>query len=349
MKDRFSILLLLLCLLGFTAQGFSQDTPGVRDEPLLFSTKEPLELKLQYSHKVLKKDTNDSTYIRSVLVLNYDGLDSIPIEIRARGKFRRDYCYFIPVKIKISKKKSRNTLFQGNRKFKLVLPCLMQKHKNDYVLKEYFAYALFEQISPYYFKTRLANIEFIEEKGRRQIKHRLKGFIIEDSDGVEARFDGKEMKQEVHPLQQDDTNAIRNNLFQFMIGNTDYSILGGHNEKLFYLDGKYISLPYDFDLSGLVNASYATVSGAENLSINITEVTQRAYKGYKRDRTLMEQVRREILSKKEEVFKELQILKQEFESKQQFADASRFLIGSFKILENETQFERQIVKRAREN
>ena len=348
MNNQFPLFILLMFFLGLTPKGISQERSEVGYEPSLFDVSEALSLKLRYSSKALRKQTNDSTYMSSVLILNYNETDSIPVKIRARGNFRRDICYYLPLKIKISKKASRNTIFQGNRKFKLAIPCLMQKHKNDYLLKEYLAYSFFELISPYHFKTRLANIEFVEEKGRRTIKHHLKGILIEDSDEVEERYDGKEIDQEVHPLQQDDINAIRNELFQFMIGNTDFSLRGRHNEKLFYMDGKYISLPYDFDMSGLVNASYAIVSGTQNLSMTITEVTQRAYKGYKRDRALVEQVRREYLNKKEEILEKLVSYKQEFESQQQFREAWTFLNYFFKILEDDSKFEKQIVKRARE-
>ncbi len=45
-----------------------------------------------------------------------------------------------------------------------------------------------------------------------------------------------------------------------MIGNTDYSSAYRHNEKLLFVDGNIMPIPYDFDMSGLVDASYAVVS-----------------------------------------------------------------------------------------
>ena len=59
-------------------------------------------------------------------------------------------------------------------------------------------------------------------------------------------------------------------LFELMIGNADYSIIGRHNIKILGLAGfgseGYTPVPYDFDYTGLVNANYA-VPG-ENLGIN---------------------------------------------------------------------------------
>ena len=347
MKYRLYILSLFY-VFASTALGIAQVDTNPDQASSLFSDNKPLRLKLQYSIKDLRKKTNDSTYIRSTLLAqNAEGWDSLPMDIRARGNFRRNHCYYIPVKVKIDKKKAMGTVFEGNRKLKLVLPCLMEAFKNDYVLKEYLAYTLFELISPYHYKTRLADIEFLEEKGGRIKKHQLRGFFIEDSDKVEDRLQGKEVNRKVHPMQQDALNAIRNDLFQFMIGNTDYSTKQGHNEKLFYLNEKYICLPYDFDMSGLVNASYSTVSNVQNLSKSISEVTQRAYKGYRRDRALVEQVRREYLSLEEEILKKLGELKMEFESEQQYQAAEQFLAGFFDVLKNDARFEKQIVKRAR--
>ena len=54
-------------------------------------------------------------------------------------------------------------------------------------------------------------------------------------------------------------------LFQYMIGNTDFSPIAGpdgedccHNSTLFGNEGDPVySIPYDFDMSGLVDAPYA--------------------------------------------------------------------------------------------
>ncbi len=349
MKHRSYLSLHLLLLLWCSFPGISQEPPTTTDEYDLFNAEEPLALKMQYSAKKIRKQTNDSTYIQSFIYLENNERDSIPVNIRARGNFRRNNCYYVPLKLKISKNASQGTVFERNRRFKLMLPCLVEKNKNDYVLKEYLAYSIFEIISPYYFSTRLADIDYREEKGGRTIKHHLLGFLIEDSDDIEERYKGNEVDREVHPLQQDPLSAIRNNLFQFMIGNTDYSTRGGHNQKLFYMDGKYISLPYDFDMSGLVNASYATVSGIENTSKSITEVTQRAFKGYKRDRTLVDQVRKEYINKKEEIFEKLLKLKTEFRDEQQYEAAWKYLTSFFTILESDLRFEKQIVKNARDH
>jgi len=74
-------------------------------------------------------------------------------------------------------------------------------------------------------------------------------------------------------------------LFQYMIGNVDWSIRSGpkgsnccHNMKLMAPGdmANIFATPYDFDSSGLVNTPYAEVSG----SLPINSVRKRLYRGF---------------------------------------------------------------------
>ena len=114
-----------------------------------------------------------------------------------------------------------------------------------------------------------------------------------------------------------------------------------------YFDKKYVSIPYDFDMSGLVNASYAGVSGMENIKGNITMVTQRAYKGYTRDEVLLQEVRQKCISKKEEMFRVIDSLKHYFQSPILFAEAKDFVTDFFEIMESDEKFKKYIVDRTR--
>jgi len=103
---------------------------------------------MSYSQKDLRKLTNDSIYMDNMLV--YDAGEGnwrqIDVKIRVRGNYRLKNCYYPPVKLKIKKSDAQGTLFEGNKKLKLVMPCQMQKSNNDLVLKEYLAYKFFEVI-----------------------------------------------------------------------------------------------------------------------------------------------------------------------------------------------------------
>lgn len=352
MENRKLILFVLIQLIvtHFTYSQQNNSKKNSKGTTALFSEKQqPLSIQLKFSIKKIKKNTNDSTYVASTLFYkNEDVLwDSIKIKIRARGNHRRKNCYYVPLKLKLKKSSIKGTLFEGNKKLKLVLPCLPGKNNNDFVIKEYLAYKLYEIISPFHFKTKLINIDFVEERGQRLKKQELKGILIEDIDKVAKRLGGRQYKFSVHPLQNDALAAIQNNLFQYLIGNTDFSIRTQHNQKLLFIDKKFICIPYDFDMSGLVNPNYAAVSGIQNMPVKITEVTQRAYKGYKRDELLLEKVRQEFRSHKIEMFNTIDNLRVLFDDPKQYIKAKQYIVGFFEILESDKKFNKNIVSRAR--
>lgn len=317
----------------------------------LFLNQEPVPIKLKMSIKDVKKNTNDSTYLESMLYFknNSEVYDSLKIELRARGNNRRENCYYAPLKLKLSKSDSKETPFVGNKKLKLVLPCLIESNNDDFVIKEYMAYKLYEIVTPIHYKTRLLNIEFIEDKGKRFKSNELKGFLIEDIDNVAKRHNGNEMKRRVMPLQQDGLASVRNSFFQYMIANTDYSTMYNHNGKLLFLDKKIVPLPYDFDMSGLVDASYAVVSNVQNMNLDITEVTERAYKGYKRDEQLFELVRQEFINNKPKMFETIDSLEKYFQDNNQFIRAKRFIESFFDIIQDDKSFKRRILDKARDD
>jgi len=348
MKNFFLILLLWLHVFAcnvLTAQEKIGETTA------LFSNQEPIFLKLKMSVKNVKKITNDSTFVESILYYKNEAAtyDSLKIDLRERGNNRRENCYYAPLKLKLSKSATKGTLFEGNKKLKLVLPCLIESNNNDYVIKELMAYQLYEIVTPVHYKTRLVNIEFIEEKGKRTITKDLKGVLIEDIDNVAKRLHGNEIKRRILPLQQDDVASIRNSFFQYLIANTDFSTTYLHNGKLLFIDKKIIPLPYDFDMSGLVDTSYAVVSNIQNITLDITDVKERVYKGYKRDELLFEQVRKEFIDNKPKMFEAIDHLEKYFDDGNQFIIAKRFVTQFFEIIENDNAFKRKILDKARED
>ncbi len=301
--------------------------------------------------KFLKRETNDSTYLEGTLRFSQDALsrDSIDLRVRARGDFRRSQCYFAPLKLEFRKPDIEGTLFEGHDELKLVLPCLIGAASDDYVLKEYLAYKLFEVVSPYYYRTRLVRMDYTELKGnRRERDHQLMGFVIEDHGALANRLHGKRIRRNLPPQMQDPEASIRNNLFQYAIGNTDFSLRLQHNQRLYYIDEKYVSIPYDFDMSGLVNAPYATVSNIQTLDVQLSDVTERAYKGYAREAALVERVRRQFLEARPGMMHQLQILEPYFKDPRQYREAEDYLQGFFEILGDDRKFEREILSRMRE-
>ncbi len=343
--------LIFLLFFLLSNQSFSQNTenPNSSEQVTkLFRNQEILQVKLGFSNKDIKKKTNDSTYIGTKI--SYKAEDetwkTFDVELRVRGYFRKRTCYFPPIKIRINKSAGKNTLFEGNKKLKLVLPCSTQKSKNDYIVKEYLGYKLYEIISPYHFNTRLTSIDFTETKGNKTKTHDLKGIFIEDDKKIAKRFNGKILDRSVNPFSQDALASVRNAFFQFMIGNNDFSTYAPHNEKLMRVDNKIVPIPYDFDLSGLVNASYAVVSVINDQPLT-SSVTERLYRGFKRDLKIIQQVRLEFIDNKAKLLEVIDLTEPFYENPKSFTEAKNFLSDFFKIMEDDALFEKEIINNMR--
>ncbi len=343
-KQIISVLLFFqLTTLSFLIAQNSNNSSDSDDISILFKDQSILPIKLSYSNKKLKKNTNDSTYIKTILSYKNgdDKWSELNLEIRARGKFRRDNCYFIPVKFKIKKSASKGTLFKGHKKLKLVVPCLTTKDKNDNIIKEYIAYKLYELISHYSFKTRLVDISLSESRGKKVKEHNIKGILIEDDKKVAKRHDGKIVKASINPFGQDATTCAQNAFFQYMIANGDFSIAKQHNAKLLYIDKKIFPLPYDFDMSGFVNPSYGIPP------IGMSSITQRRFWGVKRDVLIMKKVRQEFLNKKDLMLKIVNSFESSFENQKEFDMAKSFIIDFFDILINDKKYNDEILNKMR--
>jgi hypothetical protein len=206
---------------------------------------------------------------------------------------------------------------------------------------------LYRLISPYSFKTRLVDIELAEQRGKKEKIHFIKGFLQEDDKKIAKRFDGKIVDRSIHPLAQEELNSIRAEFFQYMIGNTDFSNFQQHNSKLIYINKEIIPVPYDFDMSGLVDTSYSLVSETISEKSSISRVTQRVYRGFKRDAALIEQVRQEYISKKDNMMEIIENHKSLFENDKEFNNAEDYIKEFFNILENDKEYNKRIINKLR--
>ena len=316
----------------------------------LFRETEPLSISMRYSNRDLLKETDDSTFLKTKLayLIQDDQWDSLTVRLRARGNWRRNNCFLAPVKMEIQKKQSKNTLFDGNEELKLVLPCRNTDDGSDYIIKEFLAYKLYELLTPYHFKTRMLNIDYSDVKKSKDKPYQLLGFIIEDIREVAKRNGGKNLKKTVHPTQQDDYTTIQNDLFQFLIGNTDFSTTYQHNEKMMLVEGKKaIPVPYDFDMSGFVDANYAVVSQVRGEQLNITDVKERIYRGFRRDTEVFEKVRQDYLAKKDAFLAAIDATEEEFINAKNFVHIRSYLLEFYDILEDDERFKNLILDKAR--
>ena len=310
----------------------------------LFIDQKPLKIRLNYSNNNLNKNTNDSTLMKTKLFFIQENKNKeIDVLLRARGNFRRKHCYFTPVKIKIKKRDASNTIFSDNRTLKLVLPCKNDRDKNDNILKEFIAYKIYEIISPFYFKTRRLEINYTDQKPKKQKNFNLIGFFIEDDDKVAKRFDSKIIKRKISPLAMDDFNSVNLSFFNFLIGNTDFSSAHQHNGKLLFYEKKIIPIPYDFDLTGWVKPKYG-LGITNRLGYSFEE---RNYIGFKREKSIYSKVRNHYLTLKEKILKTVKLYEPEFEYKKSYNLMMNYLGEFYEILENDNLYNSLIISKAK--
>lgn len=234
-------------------------------------------------------------------------LQRLPVGIRARGRFRRRTCGFPPLKLNFKKSDLAAEGLQAEYdKYKLVTQCLDDERlANELVLREYLAYQLFEQLSPKSYRTRLVRITYQYPGGR--IRSSGYGILLEETDELGARFGAEEAELfNPAPDSLDARQEMRVALFQYMIGNADWSYQQMRNLKLYRTADQsgYFAVPYDFDFSGLVNAPYARPS----VELGQRYVGDRVFLGLNRDQELLRREIGYVLSKKASLYQTVQSL-----------------------------------------
>lgn len=205
---------------------------------------------------------------------------TLPIKVRARGNFRRDAanCNFPPLRLNLPTGRVEGTVFHGQDKLKLVTPCNDRRGTyQEYVLQEYLLYRTLAIMTPYSYRVRLLEITY-EDTAEEYDTRTLHAFLIESGDELARRTGGRMMEiPQLHPALTDDGESTFVALFAYMIGNTDWSPAFFHNVDLLQLpEGRYVTVPYDFDFAGAVNARYAS----PDPSLGIRSVRERVFRGF---------------------------------------------------------------------
>jgi hypothetical protein len=124
---------------------------------------------------------------------------------------------------------------------------------------------------------RLVRIDLDDAKSKKQAAP-FYGFLIEDEKQMAARNKAIAVEEKLRPEQTKQDDFLKMAVFQYMVGNTDWSVQYLQNIKLLKTESstQLITVPYDFDHSGIVNAPYA--HPAEELLMK--SVQERRYRGY---------------------------------------------------------------------
>ncbi|MCK4880105.1 MAG: hypothetical protein KAS82_05565 [Bacteroidales bacterium] len=247
----------------------------------LFDETDPMHITLTLDLKRYQREKYKGEYMPVHFLYHFN--DSLHLEkemrLKARGKFRRAHCTLAPFWLNIRKVDEENEHLRNASKIKVVTHCKGTKAYEEYVLKEYLCYKIYNIISPVSFRVRLVRITYVDT-GRKNKETEGWAFMIEPEEMLAQRNNAMVVKRDdltTKLLRPEEINILA--LFQYMIGNPDYSVPRRHNLKILGLPGfgatSYIPVPYDFDYSGLVDAYYAVPSE----KLGIISVRERYFLG----------------------------------------------------------------------
>lgn len=299
----------------------------------LFASDEPLEIVLKTDIKKLLRSKSDAEYQDAEITVNEK---THSIRLKARGNYRRENCSFPPVTLNFNKTEFENKELEQLKKLKLVNACKMQQSYEQYILREFLIYRAFNLLTDKSFLVRLLKIDYEDSKEKMKTVTRW-GFVIEDQYMMAKRLDGIIIKKEgLNDKVTNRDHMIMLSIFHFMIGNTDWQVARIHNLKLLRINdvsetAPYV-IPYDFDYTGMVNASYAVPSPV----LGIETLRERLFWGKCYTEEELENAIQVFIDKKEEIFK----LYEDFElfSKISRNEALDYLNSFYKIIENKKQW-----------
>jgi len=283
--DNYKIVVLLIYPLFFgyllPAQNAVNDTTEITASIFKELQRDTvLELTLNTDTKTLIKKKYEEKWQAVTLNFATANNDSVQYnaKIRTRGNIRKEICYYPPLKLKFKKEwLNEKGLDSTYNDLKLVISCKSGDFYRKLVLKEYLIYQLYAAMTEFSFKTQLVSVKLKDSNNKKETIESM-GFIIENQEEMAAHFDGRCLKPKIMGSRAIDPNHWAFlSLFEYMIGNTDWSMPNSHNIRFMTTNksDKVIPVAYDFDYSGLVNAPYAI----HRESINIEEITTRYFLG----------------------------------------------------------------------
>ena len=222
-----------------------------------------------------------------------------------------------------------NTIFEGQEKIKLVTHCRSRHTRYEQnVLKEFLAYKLYNLFAEESYFVRLARMTYADVLGKTDTITKL-GFLIEPTSQMIDRNGCQ--KFIIDNILQSQTSKHKTTvlaIFQYMIGNTDWSVWHQHNIELLKEDtsAEPIVVPYDFDWSGLVDAPYAVPVGS------LPSVRTRYYRNFCITDAELQLALDEFRQNRDQIYQSCKSVP--FLSARELKKTLKYIDGFFKTIEN---------------
>ena len=307
----------------------------------LFQTDDYLSITLESDYKKLEENKDKDEYQPAVLTYTDEKgeLISWDLEIKPRGNMRRRICTTPPLKLKFNKSDLKEQGLAKIKTLEMVDICKSTKSYEQYVLREYVAYKLYNMLTDNSFRVQLVKVDYKNNANKCTPMDGF-GILIENNDEMAKRLEGKildpaSINRNVPDSQEKELFC----LFQYMIGNTDWWFSTAHNLDIFSrIDSVFpIPIPYDFDYSGFINAPYSIPNDRTPLKY----VTERYYQGPCMPLGETKKTIQIFLDKKEEMLSYCREFP--YFNRESRKHTVKFLESFFEIIERDTGIKRKIV------
>ena len=275
----------------------------------------------------------------------------LPVEVTTRGHSRLELCSFPPLRLEFEPADVEGTLFAGQDRLKLVTLCRETGDFANYLELEYLIYRMYAEVSRYAYKARPALLRYVDtDRDGRVVE--APAFFIEHVDGLAARVGMAAAEvPEIDRAALEPRSLAVLGLFQFMIGNTDWSVTSAadgedccHNSDVLSPAGgagPFVVVPYDFDQAGLISASYAL----PNERLGIRSVRERLYRGFCRTNEQLDRTVADFNAARPAIESMLGAAKLDARFRQR---AMSYVAEFYEIINDPEERQAQIVERCRE-
>ena len=312
------------------------------DESGLFGSDEALEITIKTDLKFLMRNKKADEYQEGEITINNS---TSRIRLKARENYQREACSFPPIMLNFSMTEFEDKTYEQLTKLKLANSCKMQKTYEQYILREYMIYKAFNLMTDKSFKVRLLKIDYMDSKDKIPAVTQY-GFVLEDQYAMAKRLNGIIIKKEgIRDQSINNDHIILLSIFQFLIGNTDWQVSRSHKLKLLKLTdvveaAPYV-IPYDFDLTGMVNAEYAIPSPI----LGIATVRERLYYGKCYPENELKRAIEKFIDKKDAIYESYQNFN--LFDKSSLDSSIEYLVSFYDIIEDEKKWKVQFLDKCR--
>lgn len=271
----------------------------------LFEEDDLLKISLSFDvARFLKKADRDQS-VDGIMTIHFSQSDSLEskVVLKYRGQSRFERCRYPPTRITFKKPLYELSDSGRIKNIKLVNQCQQGSVYGDYVIREYLVYKLYNVLTDTSFRARLISLDIIDSEKKRKTITQF-GILLEPEKLLEKRLNLTEVITK--SLSQKHMFPVMINrlaIFNYMVSNWDWSVPGQHNIRVFTslnpeLGGVGIPVPFDFDLTGVVNAEYAIPPPGLGIEAN----RDRLFLGICRNREVYQHELMTFLDKKEEFY-----------------------------------------------